>query len=42
MTSTVLIGQARDVVVPFAVLLVLTAGLVGWNYLRMRRPAAPG
>lgn len=40
--STMLIGQARDVIVPFAVLLVLTAGLVGWNYLRMRRPAIPG
>ncbi|HST47576.1 hypothetical protein [Jatrophihabitans sp.] len=40
--STLLIGQARDVIVPFAVLLVLTVGLVGWNYLRLRRPATPG
>jgi hypothetical protein len=39
--STVLTGQARDVIVPFAVLLALAAGLVGWNYLRLRRPASP-
>ena len=40
--STVLIGQARAAIVPFVVLLVLAAGLIGWNYLRLRRPAAPG
>lgn len=40
--STVLIGQARDAIVPFAVLLVLSTGLIGWNYLRLRRPASPG
>jgi hypothetical protein len=40
--STVLIGQVRDAIVPFIVLLVLAAGLVGWNYVQLRRPPAAG
>jgi len=35
--SSVLMGQARDAIAPFLVLLVLTAALIGWNYLRLRR-----
>ena len=38
--STVLIGQARDAIVPFIVLLVLVVGLVGWNYVQLRKSSA--
>lgn len=40
--SALLLGQVSDVLAPFTALLALAVGLVGWNYLRLRRPASPG
>lgn len=34
--SAILTGQARDAILPLIVLLVLVAGLIGWNYVRLR------